>query len=74
LGGQALVVDLRQSLGHHERDGVRHSEKFDSRQKFAESTPPDKAGAMGERGDLQRLVLARELEGSGELDGVCERY
>jgi hypothetical protein len=27
LGGQTPVVDLRQSLGHGERDGVRHIEK-----------------------------------------------
>ena len=31
FGGQALVVNLRQNLGHHERDGVRHSETFGGR-------------------------------------------
>jgi hypothetical protein len=25
FGGQALVVGLRQTLGHYKRDGVRHS-------------------------------------------------
>ena len=54
FGGQALVVDLRQSLGHHERgwrDGVRQSETFGDREKVAESTPPGEAVVVGEKGD-----------------------
>ena len=46
-GGQALVVDLRRSCGHHERDGVRHSEKFGGRYRSSPRVPPPEE----ERGD-----------------------
>ena len=47
LGGQALVVDLRYSLSHDERYGVRHIEEFDSRYKAAESPPAGRSDRCG---------------------------
>jgi hypothetical protein len=68
-GGQALVVDLRQSRGHHERDGVRHGKKFGGGQNIAGSTPAGRRGGWGREGGLQRLVLD-VLEGCCDLGGV----
>jgi hypothetical protein len=69
LGGPALVVDFRQSLSHHGRDGVRHSDKFNGRQSLLKVPP---VAVVGE-GGLQQLVLAHEPDGSGEIGRSTEK-